>query len=71
MTYLLFLTIGFIIIWLAIKIKEEVYRISAVIIGTLCSIWGFSLSPIQFQIAIEIVGVISIFSFCIRCWSKD
>ena len=71
MTHLLFLTIGFAIIWLAIKIKEEVLRISAVIMGTLLSIWGFSLSPTPFQIAIEVAGVVSVFSFCVQCWSKD
>ena len=71
MTYLLFLAIGFAIIWSAIIIKEEVLRISAVIVGTLLSIWGFSLSPTPFQIAIEIIGVVSVFSFCIRCWNKD
>ncbi|MEA5595839.1 hypothetical protein [Rivularia sp. UHCC 0363] len=71
MTYLLFLSIGFAIIWLAINIKEEVYRISALIMGTLISIWGFSLSPTSFQVLIELAGVVSVFSFCVRCWSKD
>ncbi len=71
MTYLLFLSIGFAIIWLAINIKEEVYRISALIMGTLLSIWGFSLSPTSFQVLIEVAGVVSVFSFCVRCWSKD
>ncbi len=71
MTYLLFLTIGFAIIWLAIKIKEEVLRISAVIMGTLLSIWGFSLSPTPFQVAVELIGVVSVFSFCVQCWGKD
>ncbi|WP_414618940.1 hypothetical protein [Calothrix sp. CCY 0018] len=71
MTYFLFLTIGFAIIWLAINIKEEVLRISTVIMGTLLSIWGFSLSPTPFQVAIEVVGVVSVFSFCVQCWSKD
>lgn len=71
MTYLLVLTIGFAIIWLAINIQEEVIRISTVIMGVLVSIWGFSLSPASFQVAIEVLGVFSIFSFCIRCWDKD
>ncbi|MEM6751880.1 MAG: hypothetical protein AAF630_02660 [Cyanobacteria bacterium P01_C01_bin.38] len=71
MTYILFLTIGFAIIWFAINIKEEVLRISAAIMGSLITIWGFSLSPTSFQIAIEIIGVVSVFSFCVRCWGKD
>ena len=71
MTYLLFLAIGFLIIWLAIKIEEEVLRISAVIMGTLLCVWGFSLSPTPFQVAIEIAGVVSVFSFCVQCWGKD
>jgi hypothetical protein len=71
MTYFFFLTTGFAIIWLAIKIKEEVIRISTVIAGTLITIWGFSLSPTPFQIAIELAAVVSVFSFCVQCWSKD
>ena len=71
MTYLFFLAIGFAIIWFAIKIKEEVIRISTVIAGTLITIWGFSLSPTPFQVAIEIAGVVSVFSFCVQCWNKD
>ena len=71
MTYLFFLAIGFAIIWLAIKIKEEVIRISTVIAGTLITVWGFSLSPTPFQVAIEIAGVVSVFSFCVQCWNKD
>ncbi|MGB3650815.1 MAG: hypothetical protein WBA41_06325 [Rivularia sp. (in: cyanobacteria)] len=71
MTYILFLAIGFTIIWLAIKIKEEVIRISTVIAGTLITVWGFSLSPTPFQIAIELAGVVSVFSFCVQCWNKD
>ncbi len=71
MTYLIFLTIGLPIIWFAIQIKDEVIRISTVIIGTLITIWGFSLSPTPFQIAIELAGVVSVFSFCVQCWGKD
>ncbi|MGB3637511.1 MAG: hypothetical protein WBA39_08035 [Rivularia sp. (in: cyanobacteria)] len=71
MAYLLFLAIGFAIIWFAIKIKEEVLRISAAITGSLITIWGFSLSPTPFQVAIEIAGVVSVFSFCVQCWGKD
>ncbi|MEM9927967.1 MAG: hypothetical protein AAF915_30325 [Cyanobacteria bacterium P01_D01_bin.50] len=71
MTYLLFLIVGLSIIWLALKIKEEVFRISAAIIGSLITIWSFSLSPTPFQVAIEFAGVISVFSFCMRCWGKD
>lgn len=58
-------------IWLAIKVEEEVLRISTVIVGALLAIWGFSLSPTVFQIAMELLGVFSVFSFCISCWRKD
>ncbi|BAY86398.1 hypothetical protein NIES267_59050 [Calothrix parasitica NIES-267] len=71
MIYLFVLIIGFVIIWFAINIKEEVLRISAAIMGSLTIIWGFTLSPTAFQIAIELVGVISVFTFCMRCWAKD
>ncbi|MBV6624938.1 MAG: hypothetical protein KI793_18755 [Rivularia sp. (in: Bacteria)] len=71
MNYLLFLIVGLAIIWFSIKIEEEVLRISAAIAGTLITVWGFSLSPTTIQIAVELAGVISVFSFCIRCWKKD
>ena len=71
MTYLLFLTIGLAIIWLAIKIEEEVLRISAAIMGSLITFWGFTLCPTAFQILIVLAGVISVFTFCMRCWAKD
>ncbi len=68
MTYLLPLTIGLGIIWLAIKIKEEVLGISIAIVGSLITIWAFALSPTPFKVLIEVIGIVSVFSFCVRCW---
>ncbi|MEM7727535.1 MAG: hypothetical protein AAF208_14390 [Cyanobacteria bacterium P01_A01_bin.45] len=68
MSYLLILAIGLGTIWIARTVKEEVYGISAAITGTLITVWGFALSPASFQVGIEIIGLISIFSFCMRCW---
>ncbi|MEM7554792.1 MAG: hypothetical protein AAF378_11950 [Cyanobacteria bacterium P01_A01_bin.84] len=68
MSYIFILALGLAIIWAAMKIEEEVYGISAVIMGTLIIVWGFALSPMSFQIVAEVIGLLSVFSFCMRCW---
>ena len=68
MSYFFILALGLIIIWIARIIKEEVYGISTAIIGTLITVWSFALIPTHFQVGIEILGLISVFSFCMKCW---
>lgn len=71
MTYILILTIGLVFIAIGLKIKEEVYRLSAAFIGTIILIWGFTLTPTTFQIVVEVGIILSVFSICLRCWECE
>jgi hypothetical protein len=68
MIYLLLLIVGLAIILAGVFISEEVYRLSAVTIGTLILVWAFALTPQPFQLLVEVVVFVSVFSSCVRCW---
>lgn len=68
MNYLLLLTVGLGVVWAGIRVKDEIYRLTAMIAGAILLIWGLALTPIHFQVIAEVVAVFSIFSICIRCW---
>ncbi|MFW6358085.1 MAG: hypothetical protein ACOC0N_02545 [Chroococcales cyanobacterium] len=52
-THLLLLILGLGIFWLGLKIQEEVYRLSVAVMGTMCFVWGFSITPMSLQLLIE------------------
>lgn len=66
-TYLIFLAVGIGIIWLGLRIKDDVYRLAAAVSGAILLIWGFALTPSQFQFAIEAIALVVLFPVCIRC----
>ena len=66
-TYLILLGFGLGIIWLGLKTEDEVYRLGAVIGGAIFLVWGFALTPSQFQIFIEAIALIAVFPVCMRC----
>jgi uncharacterized membrane protein YhaH (DUF805 family) len=68
MAYLLFLIAGLVIIFVGLIVKEEVYRLSAAITGAFTLAWGFALTPTPFQILVEVIIFVSVFSICVRCW---
>ena len=70
MIYLLLLTTGLGIIWVGIKTQEDVYRLAAAVTGAICLVWGFALTPVPFQLLVEVLLVISTFSICVRCWGS-
>ena len=57
-TYLIFLAVGIGIIWLGLKIKDDVYRLAAAVSGAILLIWGFALTPSQFQFLIEAIALV-------------
>jgi hypothetical protein len=71
MTYLFILISGLIIIFVGMIVKEEVYRLSAAITGAFTLAWGFALTPTPFQILVEVIIFLSVFSICVRCWECD
>jgi hypothetical protein len=67
MTGFIFLIIGLGIFLLALNTKDEINRITSVVSGAICLIWGYALTPMHFQLLVEISLVIAAFSVCIRC----
>jgi len=67
MIYLLFLAIGLGISFFGLKTKDEVYRLSSVVVGALFLICGFALTPMHFQMLVEIFLVVPLFFVCVRC----
>ncbi len=66
-TYLILLVIGLGIIWVGLQTKEEVLRLAAAVIGAIFLIWGFALTPLQFQLLIAALVVVAVFPICMRC----
>ncbi len=67
LTYLTLLGLGLSIIWLGLKTNDEVYRLGAVIGGAIFIVWGFALTPSEFQILFEVIALIAVFPVCMRC----
>ena len=67
MTSLVFLTVGFGTSLIALRTKDEVNRIAALVTGLIFLIWGFALTPQAFQTLVEVSIIIPIFSICMRC----
>ncbi|HEY9657550.1 MAG TPA: hypothetical protein V6C65_03735 [Allocoleopsis sp.] len=67
MAYLAFLSIGFGIIWLSRKTKDEIVLITAAISAAIFLIWGFAIAPLPLQMLSEMAGIMSVFSICVRC----
>ncbi|ARV59198.1 hypothetical protein BZZ01_11660 [Nostocales cyanobacterium HT-58-2] len=67
MTGFVLLAIGIGNFLLALKTKDEIPRITAVVAGAIFLIWGYTLTPMHFQLVVEISSVIAAFSICMRC----
>lgn len=64
---LVLLLIGLGILFLALKTKDEINRITALVSGIISLIWGLATAPLAFQLFIEIFSVVASFSVCVRC----
>ncbi|AFZ31686.1 hypothetical protein Glo7428_3200 [Gloeocapsa sp. PCC 7428] len=67
LTHLVFLAIGLGLVWVSIKFKDDVYRLATAISGAILIVWGFALTPLQFQLPIEALVLILVFPICLRC----
>jgi Ca2+/Na+ antiporter len=68
--YLILLGLGLSIIWLGLRTKDEIYRLGAVIGGAIFLVWGFALTPSQFQVLFEAIALIAVFPVCMRCMKE-
>ena len=67
---LILLGSGLSIIWLGLRTKDEIYRLGAVIGGAIFLVWGFALTPSQFQVLFEAIALIAVFPVCMRCMKE-
>ncbi|PPS43995.1 hypothetical protein [Chroococcidiopsis sp. TS-821] len=67
LTHLVFLTLGMGLVWVSVKVKNDVYRLAIAISGAISIVWGFALTPLQFQLPIEALVLILLFPLCLRC----
>jgi len=67
LTHLIFLVVGIGLVWISIKFKDDVYRLATAISGAIFIVWGFALTPLQFQLPIEALVLILVFPLCLRC----
>ncbi|MGB5968212.1 MAG: hypothetical protein WA865_22150 [Spirulinaceae cyanobacterium] len=71
MSYIIFLTVGLGFIWLGLKTREEVYRLTAAAVGAVLLVCGLIATPLPFQIFVEILTVIALFRVCLRCLEEN
>jgi hypothetical protein len=67
MVGIVLLIIGLGIFFLGLNTKDEINRIAALVAGVIALVWGFALSPLSFQLLVEIVSVLAAFLVCMRC----
>ncbi|MEH2423496.1 MAG: hypothetical protein V7K48_22050 [Nostoc sp.] len=67
MSSLVLLLIGLGIFFLALRTKDEIHHIAAMLAGTISLVWGFALAPLSFQLLFEIISVLAAFFVCMRC----
>jgi hypothetical protein len=67
MTGFVLLIIGIGTFVLALSTKDEIHRIAAVTCGGIFLVWAYALTPLHFQLLVEISSVIMAFSVCMRC----
>lgn len=66
-TYLVLLAVGLVVIWFGLKTKDDVLMVGAAFTGALLLIWGFALTPSQFQLIVEVLIVVAVFPICLKC----
>ncbi|WP_346289869.1 hypothetical protein [Sphaerothrix gracilis] len=67
MTYLILLALGFSLLMVSIRLKDEVFVIAATLTGLALLVWGFALTPSSLQLVVESLLVVVAFPVCIRC----
>ncbi|MEM6352012.1 MAG: hypothetical protein AAFR99_18060 [Cyanobacteria bacterium J06629_9] len=63
----LLLAMGLGVIWVSIRLQEEVLLIAAAIAGLGLLVWGFVLTPSHWQVAMEVLVIVLLFPVCVRC----
>jgi len=63
----LWLGLGFSIIVLGFRSRDEVYQFAAVAGASISLLLGLLFAPPMFQVALEVASIVAVFSLCMRC----
>ncbi|ASC71470.1 hypothetical protein XM38_024220 [Halomicronema hongdechloris C2206] len=55
--HLILIALGLAVIWLGVKIAEEVYQIALISTGAIAFAWGFAIAPEELQMTVEALSV--------------
>ena len=71
MTFIIFLGLGLGSIAWGLRSQEEIFQLSAAVVGTVLLVWGLCLTPQAFLLFGEILAVVAVFRICVRCCECD
>ncbi len=52
---------------MALRTKDDIFRIAVMLVGAIFLVWGFALAPLPFQLLVEISILVPISYICLRC----
>jgi hypothetical protein len=52
---------------MALITKDEINRIAVMVAGAIFLVWGFALTPLPFQLLVEISILVPVSFICLRC----
>ncbi|MBD0346635.1 MAG: hypothetical protein ICV63_17775 [Coleofasciculus sp. Co-bin14] len=67
MTGFVLLAVGLGTFAIALSTKDDIYRIAVMVAGAIVLVWGFALTPLPFQLLVEISILVPISTICLRC----
>ena len=68
MSYFIFLTLGFSILWVGVKLfDDEVLLIVSLLVGSSFVLVGLISSPAQLQLVVEVILIVNVFHICVEC----
>ncbi len=71
MTYLVFWILGFGTLWAGLKLfDDEVLLIATIFMGSGLVLAGLLSSPVELQVGIELIVIVSLFHICMECISR-
>jgi hypothetical protein len=67
MTGFVLLAVGLGTFAMALITKDEINRIAVMVAGAIFLVWGFALTPLPFQLLVEISILVPVSFICLRC----
>ncbi len=67
MTGFVLLAVGLGTFAMALITKDEINRIAVMVAGAIFLVWGFALTPLPFQLLVELSILVPVSFICLRC----